>query len=247
MTISEKKPEDVLEPEFIEEYKVLHNDICFRLSHINTTITILEKILQSPIQYFEQSQTIFWRTVCWNFVWISVILIRALVEDKHKKDKLTITKFRDNICDWLKDSEKEIYQMLKDYKFDQTTEIIKKNMKRIRDKELAHKEFRKNRFPNVNGITVSEIRHVYNDIENLFHACSFGVEYDTTLYPTGEFAGKPIEKDIEKLIDLVVKNSNWLNRPELMEEHWPDMRKDFEQEELHDLNIWRRKFGLSPP
>lgn len=86
MTISDKKLEDVLKPEFLEKYKDLHEDIWFRLSQINTTITILEKILQSPLryfpQYFPQSETIFWQTVCWNFIRVSVVFIHAMVNDQ---------------------------------------------------------------------------------------------------------------------------------------------------------------------
>jgi len=244
MNLSEKNPEDVIKPEFLEKYKELREDIWFRLSHINTTITILEKILQSPLQYFQQSETVFWRTVCWNSVWASVVLIHALTNDKNKYT-YTLRRFKyDILHNWLKDSEKEIRQILEKHEFDPTTETIKKKITQIRHKELAHREFKNNCFPNPNGITVSEIRRAYNDIENLFHACSFGIEYDTTLYPTGTCGGKPIEKDIDKLLDLIVKNGNWLNQPEFMKEHWPESRQEILEEELRDLNTWRKKFCL---
>lgn len=246
MNLSEKKPEDVIKPEFLEKYKELHEDIWSRLSHINTTITILEKTLQSPLQYFQQSETVFWQTVCWNSVWALVILIHALINDKLKYTH-TLPKFKDNILEWLENSEKaEFSQILEKHEFDPTTETIKEKITQIRHKELAHREFKNNCFPNPNGITVSEIRRAYNDIENLFQACSFGIEYDTTLYPTGTCGGKPIEKDIDKLLDLIVKNSNWLNQPELMKEGWPDMSRDLSKEELRELNTWRTKFNLPP-
>lgn len=246
MNINEQKPEEVLKDEFLEKYKELHEDIWARLIHINTTITILEKIPQSPLQYFEQSQTIFWRTIFWNFAWVSVILIHALTDDKGK-DVHTLPKFKNKVRSWLEDTEKAKFsRILKEHNFDPTTKNILAKIADIR-KKLVHElldESERPLYPN--AFTISEIRQAYNDIEKLFNACSFGVEYDTTLYPTGEFAGKPIEKDIDKLIDLVVKNSNWLNRPELMEEHWPDMRQDASEEELRDLNTWREKFGLPP-
>lgn len=244
MNITDKKPEDILNPKFLEKYKKLREDIWSRLSHINTTITILEIILQSPLQYFQKSETIFWQTVSWNFVWISEILIHAMVNDQ-SSDAHTLLRFKNDILKWLKDSEKaEFIQILKEHKFDQTTKTIMEKITQIRHKELAHREFKNNCFPNPNGITISEIRRAYNDIENLFHACSFGIEYDTTLYPTGTCGGKPIEKDIDKLLDLIVKNSHWLNQPEFMKEHWPESRQEILEEELRDLNTWRKKFCL---
>ena len=200
MNLSEKKPEDVIKPEFLEKYRELHEDILFRLSHINTTIIILEKILQSPLQFFQQSETVFWRTVCWNSVWALVILIHAMVNDQ-SPDAHTLRRFKNDILKWLKDSEKaEFSQIRKEYKFDQTTNTIMEKISQIRHKELAHREFKNNCFPNPNGITISEIRRVYDDIEKLFQVCSFGIEYDITLYPTGTCGGKPIEKDIDKII-----------------------------------------------
>jgi len=245
LTISNKKPEDVLKPEFLEKYKVLHKDIWFRLSQINTTIIILEKVLQSPLQYFPQSETIFWNTVCWNFVRVSEVLIHAMVNDRGS-DTHTLPRFKNNVRNWLKDSEREEFdRILKEYKFDQITKDILVKIADIRNKVLAHCTFDDhNIFSDPGGITVSEIRRAYNAIENIFRACSFGVEYDNTLYATGTSGGKPIEKDIDKLLDLVVKNSSWLNQPEFMKEHWPDIRRDLSEEQLQELNTWRDKFGL---
>jgi len=245
MNISKQKP--VIKAEFLEKYNELHKDICFRLSHINTTITILEKILQSPFKYFPQSETIFWQTVCWNFVWISVVLIHAILNDQGS-EKHTLPRFKNRVSKWLKDSEKiKFAQILKKIKFEKATKNIRNKIFDIRNKELAHRLFDNyDQLSNAVCIKVSEIRNIYNLMEELFNACSFSVEYDTTLYPMGEFAGKPIEKDIDKFIDLVVKNSNWLNKPEIMEEHWSDMRQDTSEEELRDLNTWREKFNLPP-
>ena len=51
MDINDKKPEDVLKPEFIQQYKELHEDIWHRLVEANTTIAILEKILSFPFSH----------------------------------------------------------------------------------------------------------------------------------------------------------------------------------------------------
>jgi hypothetical protein len=163
-------------------------------------------------------------------------------------DAHTLPRFKNNVRNWLRDSEREEFnRILEKYKFDQTTKNILANIGSIRKKVLAHRLFdNHNIFSDPGGITVSEIRHANNDVENLFNACSFGKEYDTTLYPTGTCGGKPIEKDIDRLLDLVIKNSNWLNQPELMKEHWPDIRQGLSEEQLRALNTCRERFCLPP-
>jgi len=240
MNICEKKPEDVIKPEFLEKYKELHEDILARLIHTNTTITILEKILQYPFKYFSASQTIFWRTIFWNFAWVSVILIYALTDDK-KKDVHTLPKFKNKVRIWLKDTEKvEFSRILKEHRFDPTTKNILDKTTDIRTNLMAHRLLDKfDHLLHSKAVTVSEIRYVYNNIEKLFQACSFGIEYDTSLLLTET-------ENIDHILDLITKASLWLNQPELMGEQWPNIRQDTSEEELRDLNTWRKKFSLPP-
>jgi hypothetical protein len=247
MDIDDKKPEDVLRPEFVQQYKELHEDIWHRLVETNTTITILEKIQSFPFNHFySPNENIFWTSVYWNFLDISTITIHTIINDQGN-DAHTLLRFKNNISrEWLIDSEKQTYsQNLKEVKFDQTTENIRKKITYIRDKIIAHRLFDKDgRLLNPEGITVSEIRHTYDDVERLFRACSFGAEYVTTLYVEGTCGGKPIEKNIDHLLDLIVKDSYWLNEPERRPLAWEAIKKTKSSEEILEMNQWRKKFGM---
>ena len=91
---------------------------------------------------------------------------------------------------------------------------------------------------------VLEVRRIYDATENIFRSCSFGTEYVCTLYPEGTCGGKPIEKDIDCLLDLIVKDSDWLNEPERNPSVWQYIKPKHTQEEISELNKYRQKFGL---
>lgn len=246
--ISDKKPEDVLKSEFIQKYKELHEDIWHRLIETNTTITILETIQQFPFHHFYPPQeNVFWTTVFWNFIYVAIVFIHSIVNDQ-SKNVHTLPRFKNNVRQWLKDSEKPEYDNnLKKANFDNITKSILKKTSDIRRQLLAHRLFDKTGFlSKPEGVKVSEIRHAYNAIEEIFLTCSFGSEYVTTFYLDGICAGKPIEKDIDHLLDLIVKDSFWLNHPDIKKQYWKDERQHISEEELQELNNWRKKFGLPP-
>ncbi|MGA2916069.1 MAG: hypothetical protein ABSE89_08610 [Sedimentisphaerales bacterium] len=247
MDIDDKKPEDVLKPEFVQQYKELHKKIWHRLVETNTTIAILEKIQSFPFhRFYSPNENIFWTSVYWNFLDILTINIHTIVKKTCKKDEHTLPKFVGNVHEWLQDSEKVEYsQNLKEVKFDQTTENIRKKITDIRDKTIAHRLFdEQNHLIEPDGVKVSEIRSLYDATEELFRACSFGAEYVTTLYIEGTCGGKPIEKDIDHILDLIVKDSYWLNEPERNQQFWQICKTTKSSEEILELNQWRKKFGM---
>ncbi|GAH36879.1 unnamed protein product, partial [marine sediment metagenome] len=193
-------------------------------------------------------ENIFWAMVYWNFLYMSIAFLHSLTTDKGEQ-KHTLLRFKNRLLkEWVNESEKERYcEKLKTAKLDKNLQGIRSKITEMRDKVITH------RFLNhkdvlgvkdVEGLTVSEIRKVYNDTEKLFRACSFGTEYITTLYLDGTCGGKPIEKDIDKLLDLIVKDSYWLNEPERKKDFWPAIRQTKSQAEITELNEFRKRFGL---
>ncbi len=246
--MSEKKPEDVLKPEFIQKYKELHEDIWHRLVEINTSLTILEKIQQFPFQHiYAPSENIFWTTVYWNFLYIAIVFIHALIEDQ-EADAHTLNKFRNRIYrEWLKNSEKTAYSdNLKKARFNQTTKNVLKKVASMRHQLLAHRLLDENgHLSSPDGITIPEIRSAYDDVERLFNICSFGAEYVCNLYTNGTVGGKLIEKDIDQILDLIVKDSYWLNQPERDSILWQYEKDAKTKGEIDELNMYRQKFGLT--
>lgn len=246
MGINERKPEEVLKPEFIQRYKELHLDIWYRLTRTNATITILEEIQNFPFQrIYAPIENIFWITVSWNFLHIAIVFLHALVEDQGK-DAHTLNVFKNKVAKWLKDGEREVYfKKLEDAKFSKSTKTILKKITDMRHQLLAHRLLDgKDYLLNPDGIVVSEIRSAYNDVEKLFHMCSFGAEYICNFYINGTVGGKPIEKDIDHLLNLIVKDSYWLNEPERDPTGWQYVKDAKAKGEIAELNKWREKLGL---
>jgi hypothetical protein len=248
MDLNEKKPEDVLKPEFVQQYKEHHEDIWQRLIQINTNITILEIIQKFPFHYiYYPPENVFWESIYWNFLYISIAFIHSLTTDQGDQ-KHTLPRFKNKVLAWLKDSEKKSYRKkLRTAKLDKNLQEIRSKIVDMRNNIIAHRFLSHKEewgVRDVEGLTVPEIRKAYNDAEKLFHVCSFGSEYITTFYPMGTCGGKPIEKDIDHLLDLIVKDSFWLNQPERRKQYWQVERQHLSEEELQELNNWRKKFGL---
>jgi hypothetical protein len=177
---------------------------------------------------------------------VIIVLIHSLVKDQ-VPDAHTLPKFKNKIVnEWLKNSEKAEYlKKLQKAKFDHITKNIIEKTADIRNQLLAHRIIDPDgHLSDPHSVKISEIRRAYDSIKKLFRSCSFGAEYECTLYPNETYRGKPIERDIDHLLDLIVKDSDWLHEPELMKEFWTDRRRIRSQEEISELNEFRKKYGM---
>ncbi len=248
--ITHKKPEDVLEPEHVEAYEILHKDIWGRLIRVNTNITILEKIEKFPFHHFYAPQeNIFWAMVYWNLLYISILFLHSLTTDQGDK-KHTLTRFANRILTaWIKHAHKSEYQKcLRNAKLDKNTNTIRSKIAEMRNKVIAHRLLDSDGacLMDVEGVTLAELRQAYEDVEKLFRACSFGTQYICNLYIGGTVGGKLVEKDIDKLLDLIARDSYWLNEPERKKDFWAAIRKNMSEEDITELNEFRKKFGMPP-
>jgi len=250
MDIHNKKPEDVLKPEFVQAYEKLHKDIWGRLIHVNTSLTILEKIGNFPFHHIYSPQAnIFWTMVRWNFLYISIVFLHSLTTDEGK-EKHTLTKFANRILtNWIKDAHKPEYQsLLKKAKLDKRIEPIRTKIKRMRDRVIAHRFLDSGSVcvVDVKGVTLAEVCQAYEDLEKLFRACSFGAQYISNFYIGGTVGGKPVKEDIDELLELILRNSYWLNEPERNKDFWPAIRERMPKEDIAELNEFRKKLGMPP-
>jgi hypothetical protein len=249
MDINNKRPEDVLKPEFVQAYEVLHKDIWGRLIHVNTNLTILEKIQNFPFHHIYSPQgNIFWTMVYWNFLYISIAFLHTLTTEQG--DQHTLTRFRNRILnDWINDAYRAEYQeCLKNAKLDRCLDPIRTKIDKMRNKVIAHRILDKSQLcvSRVEGVKIAELRQVYEDIEKLFRACSFGVQYINNFYVGGTIGGKPVKEDIDELLDLILQNSYWLNEPERDKDFWPAIREKMSREDVAELNEFRKKLGMPP-
>lgn len=243
-----KKPEEVIKPEFLETYKALHSNIWRRLILVHTNIIILERIEKFPFQHFyAPHENIFWTMVYWNYLYLSILFIYGLVDDTGP-DTNTIPQLKRKLWKegWFKVEHEEYRQALKKADLHRDVKKIREKLELMRNKVVAHQLLRSVTNIKVPGVSLLEIRKVYDETEKLFRMFSFGSDYLTTFYIPGVVGGKPIVKDIDELFDLIVKNSYWLNQPERRAPFWDIQKRYKSPEDIEELNKWRAKFGLPP-
>lgn len=249
--LTTKKPEEVFVPDFLPVYTQLHQDIWFRLIRVDANLQILETIGRFPLHHLYAPQNnIFWTMVFWNFVHMSVILMHSLISDK-TKNAHTLPNFRNTVLNHLRtDSIKSAYRKrLNQTKLDKQLVPIRKKIIRMRHEVIAHRFLDTQgclKAPHIEGVSVPELRKVFEDIKRLFETCCFGCEYFTTLYPPIVPDNKPLEKDIEQILCLIVKNSYWLNQPERRAPFWQHIKPYKPIKNIEELNKWRTKFNLPP-
>lgn len=249
--LTAKNPEEVFVNDFLPTYTQLHQDIWFRLIHVDANLQILETIGRFPLHHlYAPRDNIFWTMVFWNFVHMSVILLHGLVSDE-TKDAHTLLKFRNTVLKHLRtNSFKLAYrERLNQTKLDKKLTPIRKKITSMRHEVVAHRFLDTQgrlESPHIEGVSISELRKVFDDIKRLFEACCFGCEYFTTLYPPATVGGKPVKKDIEELLELIIKNSYWLNQPERRAPFWQQIKPHKPIENIEELNKWRTKFNLPP-
>lgn len=249
--VTAKKPEEVFTSHFLPAYSQLHQDIWRRLIRVDANIQILETIGRFPLHHlYAPQENIFWTMVFCNFFQISVILLHSLVSDQ-TKGAHTLPKFRNSVLNHLRtDSLKSAYsKRLSQIKLDKQLDPIRKNIAGMRHDLIAHRFLDDQghlKAPHVEGVTVSTLRKVFEDVKRLFETCSFGSEYSTSLYPATAPGHKPPKKDIEQILNLIVKYSYWLNQPERRAPFWQQIKPHKAREDIEELNRWRAKFNLPP-
>jgi hypothetical protein len=243
-----RPPEQVIKPEYLAAYKTAHADIYHRLIQINTSIEILETVAQYhyPLTCIFSPQDPFFVMLHWNFTYTCVIMLHGLLDDS---EGYTLRNFKNNLLkSWGSDIEQQaLRSRLKSFRFSDKFNSLVKRLVDLRHKVIAHRD------PcvvdgslSIPGLSIKDLRAIYSETEALFGACSFHAEYFTTLHPEGTVRGNPIEKDIERIMNLLVKYSHWINQPEIKAQFWPVIRQGISQAEIEELNRWREKLGLPP-
>jgi len=236
--------QEVLKPECVAEYETAHADVYHRLIDINTSIKILETIACFPLKHLFDPYEPFFQTLYWNFTSTCVVMLHALLEGT---EPFGIQQFKNRLVrDWLPEHEQQtLKNRLRGVRFTEKAQRIKNRAAAMRDRVIAHRDpLVATGSLKVPGLTIVDLRALYSETEALFGACCFRTEYVTSLYPPGTVGGRPVERDIERFMKLLLRDSEWLMQPERHGQQWPEMRKRMSQADLDELNHWRVQLGL---
>jgi len=225
--------EELFHTDFVQRYRRLHRDLWSRITRVQGTLYTIEQLHDYPIDYHYALEAMqFWRLVFQNFLEIAIVMLHGLVNDTGS-DVHSLNSFRSEIikAPWLHDENRDLLtQTLRERKFDAMVESIATRVDRIRDNHLAHRLVDKQTGSPKEalvGVSLEELRQLFDAAHSLFGALSFGSAYVTLagdLMPAS-VAGKPVRTCLEGVLDAVLRDSHFVNWPERRAQWWPEDRK----------------------
>ncbi len=237
----------VLEKGSIDEYKKTINFFWDELMKLNMNIFIIKKIFEFPFDLFcPPENKIFFSRVVWNFHENSVLIITKLATDVGG-DLHTLLQFKNWVFNHIKSEYiSDFRRKLRKVKFDLGTKKIFDKAKNLRDYAFAH--FNREKLEQIPIISLSELEKLGNKLNSLFDALLFNAEYEMLPLSYSENVIRPKEvehqTDIERILDLIAKNSELLNMPERFPEEWKYHKENYNEEAIKTINEWRKKFNL---
>lgn len=243
-------PDQVILPDYVQEYRDGMNFFFRELVWLNTDIYFVEQILAFPFDVFVvPEQTIFFRRVVDNFLDNGLLTVTKIAAD-NGVDLYTILGFRNRVRQMLIPSYQAAFQqLLRESRFDQTTNDILKRAKSIRNGRIAHfSQALAFHIPEQDRVDFSELQHLRDILNQQLRLLSFDTDH-LMLFP--EYSDR-IQRandtshatDIEHALDSVAWNSPLTHMPEQDPLYWKIQKPHMSQRELDIINRYRKKFGL---
>jgi hypothetical protein len=233
-------------PEYEQGMKFFY----LQLVRLNTTIYIVDQILNIQLDLFvELDKTVFFKTVVRNFFDAGLLVITRLATDQGD-DKYTLIRFKNRVRELMKPEYANLFdERLRKSRFDKRTIAMLERAKRLRNERVGHTAQ-----DVVLGISegtrlsYSELRSLRDALNSLLAAISFNVDHLMLPVPydprVQHPAGSNHETDIEELLDFVAMKSPWLNLPEKNPNKWKYQRARLTEDQISQINHYRRKLGL---
>jgi hypothetical protein len=230
----------------------LHENLLHRVADIHGTIVMLEDLQEFPFGYlYRLGEMEFWRLVFRNFGETAIVGMHALVNDQ-EPGSLTLSSLNREVMQapCLDEKNKLLFQeIMRENKFDGFAKRIAERVRLIRHNFAAHQIVDTQRgLPKetLASVRLGDLRKLFDAAHSLFGALSFGSAFVTLrgdLAPS--FGGKPSKTCLDRLLDAVLRDSDFVNQPERRKEHWELDRQFMNPERLGIMNRLRKRIGLS--
>ena len=254
MNFEELEAKDVIKKEHLGKYTALHQDIWDRIVQLRTSVFILRHIDRFPFDLFTMpNEIVFWSMVMLNFHDIAIININTIMNDEGS-DVHTLPKFRNKIMkEWIKDKYKNNFSAcLRPYESEKRKPNIDELLERakgLRHNFIAHRLLEpktKLSISDLSEFTIDELDELAKFIELLFEICSFHGGHSTLPlgYVESTIGGERVIPDIEEILDSIARKSDLLNLSEKDNSQWQYHKKTLSQEDINEINRYRKKFGL---
>lgn len=253
LLLQDRQPSDVINPEWLPEYKKQLAAIWNQLWQLNMTMKILGRLRVFRFDLFVEGEATFW-SIVQSALWERCIMAVWRIAVDSDSDVLTLRHLKNQITQNMRTDglKAELIALLKQIGFEKTVGIVTPKIRAIRCNYLAHNNREKNTRPTPQDIkdrklSFTDLQSVMESLARLFEPLCFAQrkalvtpDYDDWEYDV------PVDNrtDIEKLLDEIAKSSPLLNMPERDARLWVIMKADKSPDDLQVINTYRAKFGL---
>lgn len=249
--LADRKPEELFPDDSARQYRRLHEKLYHRIVRLHGTICTLEQLSEFPFEsLYGPYDMEFWRLVVDNFLDMACLMLHGLVKDTGP-DVHSIPSFKNEIMRWTWRDDRlreALTETLRDRKFSSQVDEIAKRVEAIRHHRIAHVLIDRasgDYSQSLAGVSLEELRLLFNDSHLLFGALCFGSAYATLagdLIPS-TVGGVTTRTCLDKVLDAVIRDACFVNQPE-RDDWWRDIRKHKSEEELRIMNELRKRVGL---
>ncbi len=252
MSLLSEQPENIIKEHYFQEYKKSLEIIWWELIRLNSTVYVLEKLINFPVKIFvPRGKDHFLNLVYQNFIENTILLISRIFTD-NSIDAHTIIWFKNKIrTEYLKDCHvDEFDEILKENKFSKSVNELLERIHKIRSKLVAHskREIVLSDISQDFKISFKDIKEVVESIAGLFRLVCYN--HDHHLCPVewspNLLRNDPLDKrpDIEEILNDIVLKNPILKLPEEKPYLWEKIKSGYNQDELNKFNEYRIKFNL---
>ena len=243
-----KSPEELIKENWLDNYREDRDILWNQIVNINSKIHILDKIINFPFDTFAIIDKTFWEVIK-QCLYESILLdLSKIILDKDRRI-ITIQKFIRNTKENVrtKKYKNQIDETLLKINFEGKVEKVKEQIKILRDKKIAHYDKVWNAditVPKLNEIALSikELKDIVNTTNEVFSFLCFSEQHSAFLMEYSPIIPHADGTDIEKLLDLIARESDLLNMPEKQKEKWPLYHQNLTTHDIKIINTYRKKF-----
>ncbi len=255
MGIEDRDPKEVILPAWLSQYEKEMNPIHWQLTQFNSNIYIMEKIMNVDFGLLGTTTNNFWHLVFASMFETNVMILWRLVDPSDVTLNMRI--LRDRIRDNLRDDSlrNEFAALIGKSNYDSRIDKIHDKVSILRHNRFGHfqRKWIVKESPSLisdNYLPFPNLKEYGNTIGKLFDLLCFShgrelflLDYSPNVIPS---AGSDTRTDIEKLIDLVIENSPFVNMPEDQPDYWPHFKKALPKKEIELMNYYRKRVGKDP-
>lgn len=245
-------PDKIFQADYSQQYIRIHDELWKRMQRLHTSLVILEQLHAFPFDLvYAPHQMDFWTVTFEGILDSGCVLLHSLLKEP-KSDECSLKSLNTYVfkSPWL-DSDLRAQFQNEVSKSNHKSAHLRDFEKRVadaRDKHISHHIFSLAGPPKRPEVEISlqELFELFRWAHTYFGLHSFGCSYctiTTDSMPTSR--GRDLSRTcLDEVLDGVLRNSHYVNHPELRGEWWDFDRQHMSEEKILKMNELRRRIGL---